>query len=132
MSAVDFVLLAPGADSALVFDAKVSHQTYLKHGPHTSHTVSHEVLVPQSLFLSSVTGSKGSLLFWSPFIGARFAVQAAADLSVTINRSSPLLEDQLQQLLGEKLVTIVARQNDTPGDRGAGATTDGPNEAGEG
>ncbi len=98
-SAVDFLFLAPGASLCLVFDAKVSHQTYLKHGPHTSHTVSHESLVPQSQFLRSVTGSKAALAFWSPFIGPRFAAQAAADQSVTINRSSPLLEGSLRELL---------------------------------
>ena len=121
MSAVDFVLLAPGADSAIVFDAKVSHQTYLKHGPHTSHTVSHEVLGPQSLFLRSVSGSQAGLLFWSPFIGARFASQLAPDLSVTINRSSPLLEPSLLQLLEEHLV-LLAR----PGATHGGSVADSP------
>ena len=126
-SCVDFVLLAPGAGSLFVFDAKVSHQTYLKHGPHTSHTVSHEVLVPQSLFMSSVTGSKGSLLFWSPFIGARFAVQAAADVSVTINRSSPLLEPSLQLLLEEHLELLAS-----PGDTlGGSIASNSPGEDGE-
>ncbi|MGC9781768.1 MAG: hypothetical protein HZR80_21180 [Candidatus Heimdallarchaeota archaeon] len=125
-SCVDFVLFAaPGSGSLAVFDAKVSHQTYLKHGPHTSHTVSHEVLVPQSLFLSSVTCSKGSLLFWSPFIGARFAPQASPDQSVTINRSSPLLEDSLLQLLEEQLV-LLARPSGNHG--GSSASPDGPGE----
>jgi len=102
-SAVDFVVLAPAAGSITVFDAKVSHQTYLKSGPHVSHTVDSESLVPQSSFLSSVTGSNAAIAFWSPFIGPRWVPQAAADRSVTINCSSPLLEESLLQVLEKSL-----------------------------
>jgi len=107
-SVVDFVLLSPGAE-VLVFDAKVSHQTYGRTAKaHTSHTVTHEHLVPQSTFLESIPGSKGSLLFWSPLIGPRYQSQPSPGLSVTINRSSPLLEESLQEQLLERLGVLVA------------------------
>jgi len=67
------------------------------------------------------------LLFWSPFIGARFASQASADQSVTINRSSSLLEPSLLQLLEEHLV-LLASSDDT---QGGSIASSGPGEDGE-
>ncbi|MFW9924536.1 MAG: hypothetical protein ACFFDW_14730 [Candidatus Thorarchaeota archaeon] len=106
-SCVDFLLLAPGGSSILVFDAKVSHQTYLKSGPHVSHTVDVESLVPQSVFLSAVPDASAAVAFWTPFIGARFASQAAPDQSVTVNRSAALLEESLNQLLEKALGVLL-------------------------
>lgn len=63
----------------------------------------------------SVTGLQAGLLFWSPFIRARFASQASPDQSVTINRQAPLLEDHLQQLLEGILSATIASPGDIQG-----------------
>lgn len=105
-STVDFLLLSgPGFQSRstidlVVFDAKVSHQCYDgKNREISSHTVSLEKLLPQSQFLIDHPDSSAAILFWSPRIGPKYHLQAGPERSVTINRSSPDLEQSLFQYL---------------------------------
>jgi len=115
-STVDFLLLSgPGfqsrSDQLFVFDAKVSHQCYDKNNKEiSSHTVSSEKLVPQSSFLREHPDSSAAILFWSPRIGPTFQLQAGPEKSVTINRSSPDLEQSLHQYLVHKQEKITKKK----------------------